>query len=528
MPPSELAADNHGATSAASVTPRPANMIVHISMRGDVPGVDGEWLGEPGSVNAIEAIALAPAGAGPAQANPAPEYQLVYAGGLMTPWTRAGELCGSQGFGLGARGIRFRLSAESASFFDCRYDVAFTDGSQSDDVTSTEVALAPPGAAIAAIRLRITPRSGAGLIVLNDIDDGQPLPWPDLSDQGQPFLRLRLLSPAFSAKTPPIRNADLIPPESWAAMNTSFQRSAFPGRTVTLREVPDATLVGPGVIFDRDFNYVPIADLDPPEADVARWREMARAARDEDIRQIGNVSLLCRTLAPDNYGHLLIEALSKAWVAHTVLGPVVSTFILQASPLAGITREALHVSGIGPAPVAVLDDTPTRCSRLLVLDGLTHHGIYQSPLVHAALQQLAAPITAAPARKLFVSRSGGVRALHNQDAVEAALHARGFTTVDPGQMTLQEQIATFKGAEIVVGALGAALTNIAFCPRGTRVVALTSQSFPDTFFWFLAQHGALQYEEIRGQDVKSGPVSERLWTQGFTLSDADIAYLTVL
>ena len=43
----------------------PANMLAHISMRGNVLGQAGDWLGEPGSGLAIEALLLAPAAEGP-------------------------------------------------------------------------------------------------------------------------------------------------------------------------------------------------------------------------------------------------------------------------------------------------------------------------------------------------------------------------------------------------------------------------------------------------------------------------------
>jgi capsular polysaccharide biosynthesis protein len=94
-------------------------------------------------------------------------------------------------------------------------------------------------------------------------------------------------------------------------------------------------------------------------------------------------------------------------------------------------------------------------------------------------------------------------------------------------MTFREQISLFKGARIVVGALGAALTNIAFCEPGARIVALTSASFPDTFFWFLSLHRQLDYSEIRGADA-AGQGTETPWDEGFTMSDADLAYLATL
>lgn len=533
MAPSDAAAETQAADADAGTTPRSPNMLAHISMLGDVTGFDGAWLGEPGSPHAIEALLLAPAGEGPPQLNPAPEYQMLYASGLTTPWTPAGQPCGSRSYGLAAAGIRFRLSAETASFFDCRYDVAFTDGSQVDDVAETEFARAPQGSYVSALRLRITQRPATPLIVLNDLDTTQPPPWQQLGGLDTPFLRLRLLSPAFPTTPPAIRNGALIPAESWAAMNVSFRRRVYPGSTVTLREIEDATIVSPGFAFDRDLNHVPTADQRPTAEEIATARAAAEAARlAEDgspgaARRISGLSVFCRTLAPANYGHLLVEALSRAWLAGQVLAWRKPTYILQATPVAALFEEALRAIGTD-ATLAVLNEQPIRCEALVVIDGLTEHGVYQSPLCHDVLQTLAAGVPAGPAQKLFVSRQAEKRPLLNQAAIEATLREHGFLVVDPGTMPLRAQIALFKGASLVVGPLGAALSNIAFCKPGTRVVALTSQSFPDTFFWFLAQHGGLLYEEIRGKDAIEAPLAELPWEAGFTLADADLAYLAAL
>jgi capsular polysaccharide biosynthesis protein len=508
-------------------------MLAHISMLGDVTGVDGAWLGEPGSPHAMEALLLAPAAAGPPHLNPAPEYQMLYTSGLMTPWTPAGQPCGSRSYGLAAMGIRFRLSAETASFFDCRYDVAFTDGSRMDDIAETEFARAPQGAYVAALRLRITQRPATPLIVLNDLDTTQPLPWAPLGGLETPYLRLSLLSPAFATTPPAIRNGALIPAEPWDAMNVSFRRRVFPGRTVTLREIEDATIVSPGLVFDRDLHHVPTADQRPTTEEIATARAAAEAARRAGdsgpgaAQYISGLSVFCRTLAPANYGHLLVEALSRAWLAGKVLAWRQPTYILQATPLASLFQEALRAIGVEAVP-AVLNGPPIRSEALVMVDGLTEHGVYQSPLCLEALRSMATAVPAAPPQKLFISRRATKRPLLNEEAIEATLRERGFVVVDPGTMPLTAQIALFKGASLVVGPLGAALSNIAFCSPGTRVVALTSQSFPDTFFWFLAQHGGLSYEEVRGKDAIEAPIAEMPWDAGFTLPEADLAYLAAL
>ncbi len=215
---------------------------------------------------------------------------------------------------------------------------------------------------------------------------------------------------------------------------------------MTLREIDEAVIVGPGLVFDRNLDLVPISDQRVTERELSAGREAARQARSGQARRVEGISLFCRTQAPANYGHWLVEGLSKAWLGRQLLERRSLTYIVQASPLIGLMRETMAGIGINPFAVSIVDQTPVRCASLTILDGLTDHGTYQSPLAAAALRQLGSSVPAGPARKLFVRRDAPRRPLLNQAEVAARLEARGFVVVDPGSLTLAEQIALFKGA----------------------------------------------------------------------------------
>jgi capsular polysaccharide biosynthesis protein len=512
--------------STPGVSTAGANMLAHISMRGNVEGHAGSWLGEPGSGLSIEAIMLAPAAAGPPHLSPAVECQIIYPLGIKTPWTLGGQPCGSAGFGLACIGMRFRLSAETAPFFDCRYDIAFADGTRQEDVPGAEIALAPSGAAVEGIRLHVVARPATPLIVLNDVAD-QPGA-DEAARDADPAIALRLLSPSFVTRVPDILNAALIPAASWQAMAISFNRRVFGGRTVTLRLIPEAIVAGQGLVFDHNLNLVPGTDRKTPDAEVEHYRSLAREGRGAGLRRIAGMTVVCKTRSPHNFGHFLVDMFPKAWLATRLLDRRHFNYVVQETDLLPVVREAFTRIGVNPFAISVTDDMPVLCESALVIDGLSHHGIYQSPICVQALSDLAAPIPAAPYAKVFVSRQAQDRLLLNQEAVEAVMRGRGFAIVDPGRMTLAEQISLFKGATTVVGPLGAALTNIAFCPRGSRVVALTAQSFPDTLFWFLSQHCGHDYREVRGLDASGTPEEHGSWNAGFTISEEDIATLAAL
>lgn len=513
----------------AETTPAAANMLAHISMRGNVLGRVGEWLGEPGSGLGIEALMLAPATPGPAHLNPVPEYQLLYKDGLRTPWTPAGQLCGSAGIGLAIQGLRFRLNPDSVGFFDCRYDVAFSDGSRHEDLPGAEEITASAGATVEAVRLHIRPRAEPmPLIVLNDIAVDHPPTWKDTDRADDQTIRLRLASPAFGTQRPTIRNEPLTPAQSRNLMELSFSRAVFPPRSVTFRIVENALVMPEGIAFDPDLTILAGTERLHSEETVAACQAAARQARGSNPRRITGLTVLCTGAAAHNYGHFLMEMFPKAWLGTRLFGQRVPSYLVRSNDLLPIVQEAFANIGINPFAVMTLDRAPVECEALIVIDGLTEHGVYQSPLCLQAIRSLAERVPAAPYRKLFIPRASPQRALKNQDAVEALMRERDFTIADPGRFSLVEQIALFKGASTIVGPLGAALTNAAFSPRGAHVVALTPQSFPDTFFWFLCQHAGHRYEEIRGLDATGQPDAENSWNEGFSLSEDDLAYLATL
>jgi hypothetical protein len=77
-------------------------------------------------------------------------------------------------------------------------------------------------------------------------------------------------------------------------------------------------------------------------------------------------------------------------------------------------------------------------------------------------------------KRLYLSRGARHRALRGEKYLVAALSLLGFDTVDPGALTVSDQIGLFSRAEAVVGPHGAAMTNLAFSPSGCAVVELAS------------------------------------------------------
>jgi hypothetical protein len=78
-----------------------------------------------------------------------------------------------------------------------------------------------------------------------------------------------------------------------------------------------------------------------------------------------------------------------------------------------------------------------------------------------------------PTRKIFIARRGH-RSILNVTEIELALANFGFEIIDPAKLTFTEQVHLFASAKVLVGALGAAFSNLIFCQKGTKVLGVCS------------------------------------------------------
>ena len=112
-------------------------------------------------------------------------------------------------------------------------------------------------------------------------------------------------------------------------------------------------------------------------------------------------------------------------------------------------------------------------------------------------------------RKLFIGRGGAEhRALIQEGKIAAMLRERGFESVKCEKLSVQEQANIFGSAEVVVGAHGAALTNLVFCRPGTPVVELFSPAYVNPCYRDLCVAAGLRHAAVIGNGKDWG-LSER-------------------
>jgi capsular polysaccharide biosynthesis protein len=323
-------------------------------------------------------------------------------------------------------------------------------------------------------------------------------------------------------------------------MEAMWRRDFIGERTVEIFQLQRVYVVDECLILDDQLRV--IANASDEYTDDEINRAIAAIQRGEESRTLphhGTPTIVAKRRAAHNYGHFLMEMLPMAIIASRLIASTEAVYLVHRVPpasqdvifrsfrLMGVSLERLLVQGFGE---------PMFFEQLIIVRGLTEHGKYMSPLSVVAVDEMAKKVfdiaTTMPGRrydKVFVRRVPGWkrgRALLNEDEVATRLGARGYYVTEPGSLTLEQQIMTFRGARQVVGVCGAAMTNIAFCTRGASATLLFPAMFPDVFFWFIATHKGVAYSEIRGaQQTYDGPAS---WESGFTISEQDIRYLETL
>lgn len=345
---------------------------------------------------------------------------------------------------------------------------------------------------------------------------------------------LVLPSPAFDAPPPDVRHRDRIPDDVLRSMEGTWGMGRFAERRIRVLRLRDIWVAGDGLVFDRDGALYRETITQHGPAAVAAARDAVLAAiaagataSDRDGGDRDGPVVLCKKPGLGNYGHWMMEMLPRARIVHDLLPELKARVLVgdAPEPLRGVMADSLALLGIDPARAVVAGTAPRRFAELLLVEGLTEHGVYMSPLVLDCAAALARGVVAGDARNLLVSRqTAGIRRLVDEDALALRAQETGWVPVEPARLSLPEQIALFKGADGIAGVMGAALTNIAFAPSGSRVTVFAPVGMPDTFFWFIATLRGLHYTEIRC--AQTGPVRGNApWDTDLILDPEDAAAL---
>ena len=323
----------------------------------------------------------------------------------------------------------------------------------------------------------------------------------ELLDPPDSALLMRIASPGFEATAPDIVNPERIPPDIWAACGAQRQ-SVFPPRPVSVWLLRDVHVACEGLVFDRGGRlYRPsVTQHGPAEIEWAAAAVRATLTGDAAPAHDGPL-VLGKKRGAMNYGHWLMEMLP---MLHLVLGrlsdPAIGVLLHDVTDprLGEVMQTCLSRLGIGPMRVRVSDHRPVRVRALLLVEGLTAHGTYMSPLVRDCHARLAHGIAGIGFPRVFIARGvGRARDFADPDQAEALAREAGYHVLHPDRLSFLEQVAAVRDARIVAGAMGAALTTQAYLRAPGQVLSFAGAGMPDTFFWFIATLFDHRYREVR-------------------------------
>jgi capsular polysaccharide biosynthesis protein len=221
-----------------------------------------------------------------------------------------------------------------------------------------------------------------------------------------------------------------------------------------------------------------------------------------------------------NYYHFVMDALPRlALLEAAASAPAPDHIYVPAQ--APFQRELL--ARLGYAANRVVDSVrwPHVMADRLVVPTLADPDLKTPPWTVAFLRQRLLDAVDAPAgtRRIYLTRGSTrhTRIVRNESDVMSLLSPYGFERVDPGTLTVAQQISLFSEAQVVVAPHGGALTNLAFAGRGIAVLEMFAPDFVQGCYWKLLQaipDASYRYLIGRGRQPRAG-----MWGVG---SDIDV------
>jgi capsular polysaccharide biosynthesis protein len=312
------------------------------------------------------------------------------------------------------------------------------------------------------------------------------------------------VSPSFTTSAPELINAENLTPklrDLYAVLWHQVQAE----EEIICSIVPDAIVEGPGLVFDRDLNLIQQTIHQATNEEIfAAARQIQHHIQNNLLTTQPGVTLLCEKAGIGNYGHWLIEMLPIAFLnlPHLQSGKWRLRLPVASAAMNAVMRDSVDLIGVPTTQVDVRRPGPQRYEQLVVVHGLSHHGIRYSPRIIDCMKHLATTVPAQTVENVWISRVGDRRSLRNEAGLCEALVEHGWHVAETGRMTLRDQIGLFKGARRIAGVNGAGLTNLVFAAPGIEVTTFMPALMPDVFFWMLAGFKEQHYREVRCEQVE--------------------------
>lgn len=274
------------------------------------------------------------------------------------------------------------------------------------------------------------------------------------------------------------------PPDHWVF--AAKLEVEVPARYVL--EIKGGTAVG-----DFGANVTPEGTLDHQTSEyfgVTDWREHPIFLRPwlppaEDVS--GTVLNLTSCGTSSNYYHFLYDALPRLGIFEECFpGRRVDGVLVPHATK--YQRELLDLAGVCTRRIQPARNRAVRAETLMVPSTPNQH--LDAPRWSTAwLRRRLLPTSDGGPTRLYLTRGDrpNTRRYVQEAALWPHLERLGFVRLDPGRLTVQEQINRFSAAEVIVSPHGAGLTNMVFAKPGVRVLELFANDWVHLGLWAISE-----------------------------------------
>jgi capsular polysaccharide biosynthesis protein len=225
-------------------------------------------------------------------------------------------------------------------------------------------------------------------------------------------------------------------------------------------------------------------------------------------------SLLTGGSGTNNYSHWLIDVLPRIHLLKKSGLYAEVDFFVTPSCKHDFQRDTLAMLGIGPEKIIRADEYPHIQADTLIASTAPRGDTTIIPYwLCDFLKKAFFPknIQYQYPPYIYLSRKdSSMRVVANEDQLTAMLEQYNFETFVLSELSFEQKINLFAGADIIISATGAGMTNMVFCRKGTRIVELFNEGFVVGPFYDMAPKLELDYHYIifetnsRAKNLKQG------------------------
>jgi hypothetical protein len=287
-------------------------------------------------------------------------------------------------------------------------------------------------------------------------------------------------------------------PRGFGARLAPFDQ-VWPSPPVGMLWVPDGLIRGPhGWVFTSDGQF--LADCAWPNQESQHPRNLPRSFG-KGRRLRGTCLNLATDWGGNNYGHFLFESLGRYGIfERSGIDAKAIDHIYCPAPDSDLTKDLIQRLGI-PLEKCVWTEEEPQVSADMVLATTFPGSRYNYPPWLLTFLKQGRGGDGQGARRIYVPR-GNVRNVSNLDEVLEVLRSFEFEIYD---FTRQGGHHAFAEAEVVVGPLGAGLSNFVFCKPGAQVLEILPSDSPFPFFHIKVEGAGMHHSYLVGESLGARP-----------------------